>query len=120
MSGKDSQAAHVAVLEDFASAYSPDSENGQALRAAIELMKQAGWQPIETAPRDGTEVLLMVRQRAGIPGCQLVGHYMPGGHCIEDHPPIASGWYFWNGCMFDVAAEPIAWHPLPAAPEASR
>lgn len=74
------------------------------------------WQPIETVPKDGSEVLLTVKQRANIPWKQLVGHYMPGGHCIENHPPIAAGWYFWNGCMFDKAAEPTHWMPLPAAP----
>lgn len=72
------------------------------------------WQPIETVPKDGQEVILKVKRRAGIDGCCLVGHYMPGGHCIEDHPPIGQGWYFWNGCMFDSAAEPLEWMPLPA------
>jgi hypothetical protein len=69
--------------------------------------------PMETAPKDGSEVVLQVKLRAGIPGKYLVGHYMPGGHCIEDHPPIESGWYFWNGHMFDRAAEPVGWMPIP-------
>lgn len=69
--------------------------------------------PMDSAPLDGTEVLLRVKRRAGIPGKFLVGHYMPGGHCIEDHPAIAAGWYFWNGCMFDAASEPEGWMPLP-------
>lgn len=69
--------------------------------------------PMTTAPRDGTEVLVQVKLRAGVPGKWLVGHYMEGGHCIEDHPPVAEGWYFWNGRMFDRAAEPIGWLPLP-------
>ena len=68
---------------------------------------------MNTAPRDGTEVLLVVERRAGIPHRMLVGHYMPGGHCIEDHPPIDEGWYFWNGCMFDKASKPLAWMALP-------
>lgn len=75
-----------------------------------------GWQPIETAPKNGREVLLAVKSRAGIPGCCLVGHYQRGGHCIEDHPPIDEGWYFWNGLMFDRAAEPTHWMPLPTLP----
>jgi len=73
------------------------------------------WQPMKTALRDGTELLLAVERRAGISGRCLVGHYMPGGHCVEDHPPIAEGWYFWNGSMFDKASKPIAWMPLPEA-----
>ncbi len=71
------------------------------------------WRPMDTVPKDGREVLLTVALRAGIPGQCLVGHWMPGGHCIEDHPPIDAGWYFWNGCMFDRASKPIAWMPLP-------
>jgi hypothetical protein len=75
------------------------------------------WQPMKTAPRDGTEVLLVVERRAGIPHRMLVGHWMPGGHCIEDHPEIDEGWYFWNGCMFDKASKPKYWMPLPELPD---
>lgn len=71
------------------------------------------FQSMDSAPRDGTEVLLKVEILAGIRGKFLVGHYMPGGHCIEDHPAIDSGWYFWNGCMFDKASKPLEWAPLP-------
>lgn len=78
---------------------------------------QSPWQPIETAPKDGREVVLAVKHRAGIKHGVLVGHYMPGGHCIEDHPPIAAGWYFWDGSMFDKAAEPTHWMPLPHHPQ---
>lgn len=83
---------------------------------AQEPVKQEGWLPIETAPKDGSEVILMVKSRAGIAKGFLVGHYMEGGHCIEDHPPIDSGWYFWNGRMFDKASEPTHWMPLPLPP----
>ena len=77
------------------------------------------WLPIETIPKDGHgdpkpgEFLLLVERRAGVSGKCLVGHWMPGGLCIEDHPPIARGWYFWNGSMFDKASEPTHWMPLP-------
>lgn len=81
------------------------------------LDDQSGWQPMETAPKDGTEVLLVVERRAGTRWGMLVGHYMPGGHCIEDHPPIDSGWYFWQGSRFDKAAKPTHWMALPVAPE---
>ena len=70
---------------------------------------------MDSVPKDGTEVLLEVARRAGVPGQCLVGHWMEGGHCIEDHPPIDQGWYFWNGCRFDKASEPLRWAPLPGA-----
>lgn len=104
----------------------PDEEISLGLRqSGVTIMAQgrfrqkdgtnvmSAWQNMDTAPKDGTEVLLRVKMRAGIPNGHLVGHYMAGGHCIEDHPPIDAGWYFWNGCMFDNAAVPFEWHPLP-------
>ena len=84
---------------------------------ALAVPDDAEWQPMETAPRDGQDVLLRVERRAGIPGRCLVGHWMPGGHCIEDHPPIDRAWYFWNGSMFDIAAKPTHWMPLPEPPK---
>lgn len=89
---------------------------------AAALPAPPTWQPIETMPpefKDGREVLLMVELRAGIPHQSLVGHWMPGGYCIEDHPPIGQGWYFWNGCMFDHASKPTHWQPLPLPPVVS-
>jgi len=87
-----------------------------ALTAAAPFMLPQ-WRGMESAPKDGREVLLRVKLRAGATGKQLVGHYMQGGHCIEDHPPIDRGWYFWSGCQFDKASEPIAWMPLPPPEE---
>ena len=81
--------------------------------AELEGVVAKLWRPMSDAPRGGTEVLLEVEWRAGIHGKMLVGHWMSGGHCIEDHPAIDEGWYFWNGCFFDRAAKPVAWMPLP-------
>ncbi|HHA2913520.1 TPA: hypothetical protein ACOD97_000892 [Stenotrophomonas maltophilia] len=85
------------------------------LKAALAARQPVGWQPMETAPKNGTEILIEVEWRAGIRGKCLVGHYMAGGNCIEDHPPIDAGWYFWNGCMFDRAAKPVRWMHIPPA-----
>jgi hypothetical protein len=84
-----------------------------ALLDLQQILKLFEWRPIETVPKDSREVLLKVKECAGVPDGCLVGHYMEGGHCIEDHPPIAEGWYFWNGCYFDKASEPVEWCPLP-------
>lgn len=70
------------------------------------------WFPIDSAPKDGRDVLLLLGTRLCV-----VGHYMPGGHCIEDHPPIDKGWYYWNGAMFAVSDDPIAWTSLPEIPD---
>lgn len=68
---------------------------------------------MDTAPLDGREVLIKVERRAGVRDRWLVGHWMPGGHCIEDHPPIEAGWYGWTGGMFRPAEKPVGWLPLP-------
>jgi hypothetical protein len=75
------------------------------------------WQPIETAPKDGTEILLRVKKRAGVTGKYLVGHYMEEGSYCDEYPPIDKGWYFWNGCSFDKASEPTNWMHLPEPPK---
>lgn len=80
---------------------------------ARSLPPESPWEQMDTAPKDGREIIIQVEQRAGIPHKSLVGHYMAGGHCIEGHPPIEEGWYFWNGVMFDRASKPQRWMPLP-------
>lgn len=84
---------------------------------ARKPIPETAWEKMDTAPKDGREVLLLVERRAGVPYKTLVGHYMQGGHCIDDHPPISEGWYFWDGRMFDKAAEPVLWMPLPDIPK---
>ena len=71
------------------------------------------WQPMATAPRDGTEVVLRIEQKGLCGRSALVGHYMPGGYCVGDHPPINEGWYGWTGGMFEEASRPNGWMPLP-------
>ena len=86
------------------------------LAAAQEALR---WRSMDSAPKDGSDVLIQTAMRTGSSSgistylC-LVGHYMPGGHCIEDHPPIEQGWYSWTGSQFQKPHKPIAWMPLPA------
>lgn len=60
------------------------------------------WQPIETAPKDGTHIL-MFRPRAKQP--IAVGLFVPGWH----HPMAIPGRYGWD----DVTH----WMPLPPPPK---
>ena len=84
---------------------------------AIESAALDGqWQPIETAPKDGEQIILR-----NASWNRVLAHWMPGGHCIEDHPPIDAGWYFWTGKQYDVFKNPEVWRhatqPTPAAQE---
>ena len=67
----------------------------------------SGWQPIETAPRDGTNVLLVNRK-----GNMATGLWMSG--------PIGTGWVLRGGSapnvFFNEHHGPTHWMPLPAPP----
>lgn len=58
------------------------------------------WQPIETAPKDGTDILL--------------------GFANDNRPAVVAGWYD-NWEEYDtinvVKGRPTHWMPLPEAPE---
>lgn len=63
------------------------------------------WQPIETAPKDGTQFIAWI------------SHYYQGkgGHALVLWLPSKNGWH-------DASArrvQPTHWHPLPEAPDAT-
>ena len=70
-------------------------------RAALTAAKAGGWLPIETAPKDGTRVLLWRR-------------------AIRDQPaPIMADGFWCETCWVwpYILSEPTHWQPLPAPPE---
>ena len=58
----------------------------------------AQWQPMETAPRDGRDILL------------AAGDVTVGFSCVDK----------WSGVSGQPVYGPVAWMPLPKPPEASR
>ena len=86
----------------------PDDEhNCSAKSAAWQAWKAArAWRPIETAPKDGTRILL----------CSNGGAVWMGLWRTDDEPPYGkAGWTRFN-CV-DVGWEPDNWMPLPPPPE---
>ena len=85
----------VATISQFNSAISE-------LQAENERLKQQlAWQPIETAPKDGTRVLLWRR-------------------AIRDQPtPIMADGFWCETCWVwpYLLSEPTHWQPLPTPPE---
>ncbi len=69
------------------------------------------WQPIETAPRDGTEILLWApdySHRAGIGAwCDVIGAWSADIGSMEDGVAVFEG----------DCDGPSHWMPLPAPPE---
>lgn len=72
-----------------------------------------GWQPIETAPKDGTPVLLWEpEENLRHDGIAMVGEYV----AFPDPPPNGyhSGWFDNVNGRHEIM--PTHWQPLPAAP----
>lgn len=76
----------------------------------IEFLRASRtWQPIETAPKDGTWVIIGGR------GWRNRGFYVddPEKHCCEE-----TGWYtLHDEVLYRYALEPTHWMPLPEPPE---
>lgn len=101
-----------------------ESEVDALLQAAAELAERAEprWRPIETAPKDGTDIMLS----NGV--AVSVGHWfheeggirehrdLDGRYIGQDESEGFDGWIDWGGGMLP---EPSCWMPLPAAPGAS-
>ena len=81
-----------------------------ALRASLAAAEQerdaARWQPIETAPRDGTLIDLWAGER--IANCA----WNVPSKCWGERIGVGSGWKYWA-----VVLDPTHWMPLPAAPD---
>lgn len=78
--------------------------------AALEKrLAEAGWQPIETAPKDGTELLL----------CSI--HlYSPRTGCWATYHPNAMGKAGWRTApICGDKLNPTHWMPLPPPPQES-
>ena len=77
-----------------------NSTSSSALNLHLRL-----WQSIESAPRDGTTILVWTRE-----GCQLASYFAgrPGGWVEKD------AYYLLTE---DTTGLPTHWMPLPAAPD---
>jgi hypothetical protein len=79
------------------------------------------WQPIETAPKDGTDIILMA------PGRVTIGHWTTedecrvdvgdcGGECrCREYDYTDPSWISWDG-GFTLEHPPTHWMPLPNPP----
>lgn len=86
--------------------------------------REPQWLPIETAPKDGSKMLLFYLNRQGNPR-RVVGRWVTADEAAEtdtDDVGLEAGWYEridnWDD-YYQVAiheGEPTHWMPLPAAP----
>lgn len=89
--------------------------------AEIERLRAAqAWQPIETAPRDGTPVLLLVARAHGaavIVEAEMVHgvwEYGPNGDRVDLPPQWVAPYEVWGGNT--VTDDATHWRPLPEPP----
>jgi hypothetical protein len=97
------------------------------------------WQPIETAPKDGTAILAWCVHEADpyhdgdnltLYGAHTEGlsHVADGWAIVqwggswddstwESQGPMLPDWWFQYGSEFEVTANPTHWMPLPEAPK---
>ena len=79
------------------------------------------WQPIETAPKDGTAVLIYRKIEAKHADAGFVQGPRPGQVlCIWEalwcEPDFAAGYWADPGDMDEVMTDPTHWMPLPPPP----
>lgn len=83
------------------------------------------WRPIETAPKDGTEIILFCPRGDGTPGktYRLTSGswfipptctYTPDPEEDFDEPP---SWLSWDGGFSENTMMPTHWMPLPEPPK---
>lgn len=80
---------------------SVDMPVGTKLYVEPQQSEAPGWIPIETAPKDGTEILLCAEVTLDL------------GICYWREDKVMTGWTWGLGKMF---GRPTHWMPLPAAP----
>jgi len=111
-----------------------EREVSALLSAARQASTQGpgeGWQPIETAPRDGTSIILFCPQGDGSPGSTYritEGFWLsePGGTTEyrdqwgryegQTDDPGFDGWVSMDGGFSESTMMPTHWRPLPAPP----
>lgn len=75
-----------------------------------------GWQPIESAPRDGTEVLVFGRFAGEISGIHAEHEYGIAAFINGASDFQGFEWAAIGGDTYEVWCCPTHWMPLPAPP----
>ncbi|UNY40271.1 hypothetical protein KLEP181_gp30 [Paracoccus phage vB_PmaP_KLEP18-1] len=86
-------------------------ENADFIRAFDGVRRETGWQPIETAPKDGTLILMFWPESVNN---RTLGHVISTGSIDDDWWDVDN----WTaGKILDEGAtKPTHWMPLPPAP----
>jgi hypothetical protein len=111
--------AHIEQLErelETERAVSFRDQVAQLERELEAVRKDAVWRPIETAPKDGTQVLLFYKG-AG----EVVAKRVSSGIFVPEYPIngiYADVWLCPRGVL--TPSQPLMWMPLPPPPDAAK
>jgi hypothetical protein len=75
------------------------------MHECLDCVSQAGWQPIESAPKDGTAVLLLIEGEA------IQGHWVTHGNTPSEWKVIRLSSHG-CGCCSSRNPNPTHWQPL--------
>lgn len=101
------------LLKEFSEDSECSTEFGQAVKAELlSCLSGERWQPIKTAPKDATEMRVLMRD-----GTVYERAHWASDLSGEDQPPF-QGWFIpsQNASGFREIEEPTHWRPLPAPP----
>lgn len=119
---------HICSFEDgilvIATALLAERNASAATIRSLQERAERQWQPIETAPKDGTTIVLFCPQGDGTPGSTFrltSGSWFiaPSYGTISDpevdeqEPPA---WVSWDGGFSEETMMPTLWQPLPSPP----
>lgn len=85
----------------------------QTCERLIQRQKLNGWRPIDQAPKDGMDILLLI-ENSDIP---VVGHYLhERWHGNAEHYDVSCGMWCQGGSIKAIV-KPTHWRPLPEPPQ---
>lgn len=115
------EARCLAEADAAIAALSTKQEGGECDAGASPLPSTAGWRPMASAPKEGTEIWAYTSE-----GEQRVVHWEEAWGPSSDDPGHDAGWASdcgstYPGCFYrgqqPAIDQPIRWRPLPASPE---
>jgi len=116
--GQKERADQLQAQLEEAEALIAQTSHGAAERIS-ELEAQVAWQPIETAPKDGTQIMLTNGKDVAQGWWEHQEPYIreqrdTEGHYIDQQEH--DGFDGWLDCEGGMQPDPTHWMPLPAAP----
>ena len=94
-----------------------DKFYNQLLAAAPQPEELSPWLPIESAPKDGTDILLLIENSSNPMQDELQSVSIGAFNIADDNEWTFAGWHWEQDCYERGDGTPIGWLPLPQPPE---